>query len=53
MKRLEQQGSKLVEVEVDDDLNKELNRRQDEAEDKDKNVLVDASSLRDRKKPQD
>jgi|LakMenEpi03Aug12_release.lakeMendotaPanAssembly.Ray.scaffolds.fasta_scaffold4720883_1 hypothetical protein len=45
MKRFQQEGSKLVEVDDKDDLAETQNRLQDIAEDEDKNIAVDASSL--------
>ncbi len=45
MKRLQQEGSKLVEIKNEDDLAETQNRLQDIAEDQDKNIAVDASSL--------
>ena len=45
MKRFQQEGSKLVEVDNKDDLAETQNRLQDIAEDEDKNIAVDAASL--------
>lgn len=45
MKRFQQEGSKLVEVDNKDDLAETQNRLQDIAEDEDKNIAVDASTL--------
>ena len=46
MKRFQQEGDKLVEVEDKDNLSKVQNTQQDIAEDQDKNIAVHASSLK-------
>ena len=45
MKRFLQHGSKMVEIEDDEEVSNHLNRKQDEEEDNDVNVAVDGSTL--------
>jgi hypothetical protein len=48
MKRLQQEGDKLVEVEDKDNLAKIQNVQQDIAEDNDTNIMVDGSAVSDK-----
>jgi hypothetical protein len=45
VKRFLQHGSKMVEVEDDEEISDHLNRKQDEEEDNDVNIAVDGSTL--------